>query len=353
MSLPEPARAANLDLVVAGDCNPDVVVTGPDVTPVFGQRERIVDSITLTIGGSASITAVAAARLGLRVALVAAVGDDPAGGFMLAMLGREGVDISAVLVRPGMATGMTTVLSRSGSPRSSQGGSPAGPSGGGDRAILTAPGAMTTLTAADVPAGLLARARHLHVSSYFLLERSLGPGLPGLLAAARERGLITSLDTNDDPTGRWGGADLRAALAEVDLFLPNEAEALAIGGSAELETAAAELSGIGHDVVVKLGSRGALCLPQRSSLDWAGVPGGPAGADLVDAPQVTPVDTTGAGDCFNAGLIAGLLGGLSLPQAAELGCAVGAASTQGLGGTGFPVDMDSARERASSLISKA
>jgi sugar/nucleoside kinase (ribokinase family) len=363
--VPESRRAASLDLVVVGDCNPDVVVTGTDVTPVFGQRERIVDGMTLTIGGSASITAVAAARLGLRVALVAAVGDDAAGDFMLSMLGREGVDTSAVVIRPGMATGMTTVLSRSGPPGESPGGAPAGPRAGpsagspggspsrGDRAILTALGAMTTLTAADVPAGLLATARHLHVSSYFLLERPLGPGLPGLLAAARRQGLSTSLDPNDDPSGRWGGEALLEALAQADLFLPNEAEALAIGGASELGVAAGTLSRVGHGVVVKLGSRGALCVPERSSLDWAGVPGsGPAGAVLVTGPPLAPVDTTGAGDCFNAGLIVGLLGGLSLPAATALGCAVGAASTQGAGGTGARVDLDSARGQAASMTSK-
>jgi sugar/nucleoside kinase (ribokinase family) len=70
------------DLVVLGDCNPDVLVLGADVVPAFGQQEKLVDSISLVIGGSAAITAVAAARLGLRVALVAAVGADPAGAFM-------------------------------------------------------------------------------------------------------------------------------------------------------------------------------------------------------------------------------------------------------------------------------
>ncbi len=72
----------DFDLVVIGDCNPDVLVLGSDVTPAFGQQEKLVERMSLEIGGSASITAVAAARLGLRVALVAAVGPDAAGTFM-------------------------------------------------------------------------------------------------------------------------------------------------------------------------------------------------------------------------------------------------------------------------------
>src|SRR5215469_10407719 len=183
----------DLDLVVVGDCNPDLVITGSDVTPAFGQVEKLVDGMVLRIGGSAAITAVAAARLGLRVALVAAVGDDAAGELMLSLLAREGVQTGAVTIRPGLATGMTAVLSR-----------------GADRAILTALGAIGTLSVADVPADLLGRARHLHVSAYFLMQASLGPGLAGLLAEAGDRGLSTSLDTNDDPAGLWGREDGRA-----------------------------------------------------------------------------------------------------------------------------------------------
>ncbi len=186
---PRAGRRGGADLVVIGDCNPDVLVLGEDVTPAFGQQEKLVASMSLVVGGSAAITAVAAARLGCRVALVAAVGADPAGQFMLDQLGRAGVDTTAVAVRPGGSTGMTVVLSS-----------------GADRAILTASGAITSLTPADVPADLLAAARHVHVSAYFLLADSLGPGLAALLAAARAGGATTSLDTNWDPAGRWGTA---------------------------------------------------------------------------------------------------------------------------------------------------
>lgn len=306
------------DLVVVGDCNPDVLVLGDDVSPEFGQQEKLVDQMVLTVGGSASITAVAAARLGLRVALVAAVGDDAAGRFMLGQLTAEGVDVSAVAVRPGAATGMTVALSH-----------------GTDRAILTATGAMDSITAADVPQALLS-ARHLHVSSYFLLERSLGPGLASLFAAARARGAATSLDTNWDPAQKWGGEALNAVLASTSLLVPNEAEARHLAGCDSVQEAVGVLTATGATVVVKQGERGALCAE-------AGQPGtNQPGTVHVQLPPVRPVDTTGAGDCFNAGLMAGLLTGLALPQAAALGCAVAAASTRAPGGTGSPVDLDTA-----------
>lgn len=299
-----------------GDCNPDVLVLGGDVTPAFGQQEKLVDNISLVVGGSAAITAVAAARLGLRVVLVAAVGADPAGTFMLDQLTGEGVDVSAVAIRDKTPTGMTVALSR-----------------GEDRAILTALGAMTSLTTADVPGALLARSRHVHVSSYFLLEDSLGPGLAGLLSAALAAGATTSLDTNWDPSGRWGDERLSAAITQAGVLLPNEAEALRLSGAASLDAAVKTLTAAGAKLVVKLGERGVLCAdgPERHQ---------------VSVEPVTPADTTGAGDCFNAGLIAGLLQGLPLPQAAALGCAAGALSTRAAGGTASAPDLAAAARLA-------
>jgi sugar/nucleoside kinase (ribokinase family) len=319
--------SGELDLLVIGDCNPDVMVVGRDVTPAFGQQEKLVDGISLEIGGSASITAVAAARLGLRVALAAAVGDDPAGRFMLGQLAAAGVDTGPVAVRPDVPTGMTVALSAA-----------------GDRAILTATGALSTLTARDVPSALLVRARHVHVSSYFLVADSLGPGLATLLEVARAAGASTSLDTNWDPAQRWADPRLTEALAHASLLLPNEAEALnlaaglvpaAAGPAAapDLERAVAALTGAGPALAVKLGERGALCAdgPRRY---------------LAQPPPVTVTDATGAGDCFNAGVIAGLLGGLDLPAAVALGCAAGAASTRAPGGTAGCPDLATARALA-------
>jgi sugar/nucleoside kinase (ribokinase family) len=286
---------ADAELVIVGDCNPDVLVLGPDVIPEFGQREKLVDRISLVVGGSAAIMAVAAARLGVRVALVAAVGDDPAGRFMLGQLAAEGVDVTAVVMRADVPTGMTVALSHA-----------------DDRAILTATGAVASLAAGDVPQALVRGARHLHVSSYFLIEASLGDRLGAIFAAARSAGVTTSLDTNWDPAGQWGGDRLRSVLAQTGLLIPNEAEAL--------REAIGVLTAAGSRLVVKRGSRGALCVEDGRQ-------------HSVALPPVRPVDATGAGDCFDAGLIAGLLRGLALPAAAALGCAAGAASTQAPGGT--------------------
>jgi sugar/nucleoside kinase (ribokinase family) len=204
---------------------------------------------------------------------------------------------------------------------------------GGDRAILTALGAVASLTVADIPRALLARSRHVHVSALFLLPDSLWPGLAATLASARAAGAATSLDSNWDPSGRWRDERLSAVMAQASLLLPNEAEALALSGTTDLDAAVPALLAAGSALVVKLGERGALCA------DGSVI-------QHVSLPPVTPADTTGAGDCFNAGLITGLLQGLPLPRAAALGCAAGALSTRAPGGTSSAPDLAAAAAMA-------
>jgi sugar/nucleoside kinase (ribokinase family) len=302
---------ADFDLLVLGDCNPDVMVTGDDLEPVFGQAELLVDEARLVVGGSGSITACGAARLGLRTAFISVVGDDVFGRFMLDALARRGVDVSGCVVDPERPTGLSMVLLRR---------------GGTDRAILTAPGTTASLTMEAVDPDLIAAARHIHVSSYFLQE-ALRPDLSLLFDAARAAGLTTSVDPNWDPADAWDGG-LRGLLARCDVFLPNAAEATRIAGG-EPAAAASALATDGALVVVKVGEDGALAV--LGDEVWS-----------VPAPRVDTVDATGAGDSFDAGFLAGFLTGWSVPRAAALGCTCGALSTRALGGTAAQPTMEEA-----------
>ncbi len=85
------------DILVAGEINPDLILSG-DVTPEFGQVEKLVDSAGLTIGSSSAIFACGAARLGLQVAFIGLCGDDVFGHFMLEQMQARGVDISNVIL---------------------------------------------------------------------------------------------------------------------------------------------------------------------------------------------------------------------------------------------------------------
>jgi sugar/nucleoside kinase (ribokinase family) len=290
------------DLLVVGDANPDVVLSGVPRELPFGQRERLVETGIVTLGGSAAITACGAARLGLRTAFVGRVGDDALGRFTLDLLTGRGVDVSGCVIDPAMPTALTVVLVD-----------------GDDRAILTAPGCLPLLSVEDVDTDLAAASRHVHVSSYFLQPR-LAAGLPAWFAALHGRGASTSLDTNDDPAGGWDGG-VAAAIAQTDVLLPNEAEALALAGRADHDVLAAcrQLAAAARVTVVKRGARGALA--------WCD--GAPVS---VPATPIEPVDTVGAGDSFNAGFLAGWLGGRDIASSLRLAVACGSLSTRAAGG---------------------
>ncbi|HKD96865.1 MAG TPA: PfkB family carbohydrate kinase [Micromonosporaceae bacterium] len=305
-----PARPGRA-LLVVGDANPDLILRG-DVVPRFGQAEQLLDAADLVLGGSAAIVACGAARLGVPTRLVAAVGADTYGRLAREMLAARGVDISD-LRTAAEPTGLTVVLS-----------------GPADRAILTFTGAIGSLEAEHVP---LDGVGHLHVASYFLQPR-LAAGLPGLFARAHAAGVTTSLDTNWDPTGRWDG--VRAALAHADVFLPNAAELAAVTGIADPAAAAATLVSTGTTVVLKAGAAGA----------GAWWPGG--GGCAVPALPVDAVDTTGAGDSFDAGFLAGYLAGAPVERCLAMGVVAGSLSTTAVGGTLAQPDaaeLDSALSR--------
>src|SRR5688572_30586089 len=101
----------NFDILVAGEINPDLILTG-NVTPEFGQVEKVVDSATLTIGSSSAIFACGAARLGLRVAFIGLCGEDVFGRFMLEEMQQRGVEVSNVILRRDGQTGLSVILNR-------------------------------------------------------------------------------------------------------------------------------------------------------------------------------------------------------------------------------------------------
>jgi len=299
----EPLAGRDIDVLVLGEINPDVVVRATDPTPAFGQVERFVDSIDLVIGSSSAIFACGAARLGLRTAFVGVVGDDPMGRFMLDAMRARGVDVAGCRVDRDVPTGASVILTS-----------------GSDRAILTAPGTMPLLRDEDVPDALVANARHIHVGSVYQLD-ALRPRLAARLGAARRAGLTTSADCNWDPREIWDGG-LWEILRETDVFLPNAAEATRIAGTNDIEAAARALVAAGPGVVVvKRGTDGAIAVERDGTLT------------AIPSLAVDAVDTTGAGDSFDAGFVAGFLAGRPVLECLALGVAAGALSTLGIGGT--------------------
>jgi sugar/nucleoside kinase (ribokinase family) len=298
------------DVLVVGELNADLILRG-DVTPAFGQVEKIIDDAALAVGSSSAIFACGAARLGLHVAFSGKAGDDEFGRFMLRELQQRGIDTAGVVIDPAVPTGLSVILSR--------------PS---DRAILTHLGSIAALRFDEIDLALLSRARHLHVGSYYLLD-ALRPDVPRLFDEAQRRGLTISIDTNYDPTEKWDG-HLREVLRRVDIFLPNETELLAITREDSIEAGLDRLAEIPL-VAVKLGARGAIAR---------------RGSEIVhaDSIPVDVVDTTGAGDSFDAGFLYGYLTERSLSQSLQLACVCGSLSTRAAGGTGAQATWPEALE---------
>jgi sugar/nucleoside kinase (ribokinase family) len=287
-------------VLCAGEINVDLILQDESAFPVLG-REVLVRDSQLVLGSATAILAMGLARLGTPVAFVGRVGDDVWGRYCLEAMAGRGIDLSRVIRGGSLKTGVTVSITHP-----------------GDRALVTYMGAINALTGADVPDAAMAGLDHLHVSSFFLQD-GLRPQLPDLFTRARRAGLTTSLDTGFDPSGQWDGG-LRETLRETDLFFPNEVEIAAITGAAEPEEGLRRLGGGRARVVAKLGREGAMALD---------------GGELVRVPAypVEPLDTTGAGDSFNAGFLHRWLAGAPLVECLRLGAACGALSTRGLGGT--------------------
>ena len=315
----------DIDILVAGEINPDIVISDPDPVPRFGEIERVVRSVAITVGSSSAIFACGAARLGLRVAFVGVVGDDPFGRFMLEAMAGRGIDVSACRVEPAEPTGATVILTS-----------------GRDRAMLTAMGSIGAFEPEMVPDALLDRARHLHVGGFYLQERSRDR-LPAWFAEVRARGLTTSFDTNWDPDEVWDGGVLEL-LRNTDVFLPNAEEVRRIARNDDAEAAARSLAATaaegrtdgGPIIVVKQGATGAFALT--------------VAGEVVRVPALT-VDTrdaTGAGDAFGAGFLHAWLDGGGLLESLELGVVCGGLSTRAVGGVEGQPTLIEAREALAS-----
>ncbi len=303
-------------ILVAGEINVDLILQNFNTFPELG-KEVLVDDCFLTLGSASLICAMGLVRLGNDVAFLGKAGCDAYGDFCIERMRQAGIDVSRVIRSGELKTGITVSIS---SPR--------------DRAMVTYLGAITALAGEEVTGETLAAFGHLHVSSYYLQER-LRPGVRDLFARARRLGLTTSLDPGYDPSGEFG-PDILATLEETDVFFPNEVEVRAIARREDFADALAALANGRTLTVAKLGRAGAMVLEGGRPVS---VPAFPA----------QPVDTTGAGDSFDAGFLHAWLRGMPLAEALRWGAACGALSTRGLGGT---TTQATARE-AEDLIRRA
>jgi sugar/nucleoside kinase (ribokinase family) len=288
-----------LDCIVAGDVNVDLLIEG--VTQLEIDKEKLATRMDLVLGGSSGITAFNLAKLGTRVGIVSVIGKDSFGQFVEERLGAAGVQIEALRRHATEKTGITIWHSKN-----------------QKRAAVTYPGTIAMLRAEDISDDYLRGARHLHIGHYFLLAE-LHKDAARLFRKAKQFGLTTSVDCNYDPTEHWDSG-IRDVLRYTDIFFPNEDESRFLTGKKSASGAARELGKLAGTVVVKLGVRGALVYSRGESF-------------RVPAVKARVVDTTGAGDSFDAGFLSRFLRGGSLRECARAGASAGARCVTRVGGT--------------------
>ena len=291
------------DIAIVGELNLDFVLYGlPEELPP--ERELLMSDFMMTLGSSSAITAHNMAVLGSKVAFVSRTGPDPLGEICCQRLQQAGVDVSGVVrMASGKATGATFLLPF---PHSTT------------RRILTYPGAMFEMDLKNVNQELVIRARHFHLSAFFL-HRALMPDIPALFARMKASGLTTSLDTNDDPDDEWGEL-LHRTLEHVDILLCNEREVQKIAQVEDAQAASQKLAKSIPLLVMKCGREGAIAIRGQERLSVPGV-------------AVSVVDTIGAGDSFNAGFLHQWIRGADLETCVRFGNVTGALSTTRTGGT--------------------
>lgn len=289
-------------VVCVGILVADAIARPVDELPEAGTL-TFVDEVTLRGGGCALNTATVLRRLGLAVALVGKVGTDPFGDFLLGLADDRGLDRRGVVVDAEVATSATVVLVDR----------------AGERTFLHLPGANARLRADEIDPALLYAGRALHLAGALVMAALDGEPAAALLAEARRRGVVTSMDTVWDASGRWHLVE--PSLPHLDVFTPNLREGRAITGEDIPEAVAAALRhrGVGT-VALTMGERGAYVA-------------GDGFEGHVDGYAVDSVDGTGSGDAFSGGFLYGMLAGWPLERTARFANAVGALAVTAVGAT--------------------
>jgi sugar/nucleoside kinase (ribokinase family) len=290
------------EVFCVGNAVADVLARPVDALAAPGASQPLED-VVLGPGGNGVNTAIALARLGIRVALAAPVGGDRLGEILRQSVRAEGVDDSNMKTFKEAKTAASVVLVDS----------------SGERRLLHFRGASGQLSAQHLNWDLVKGSRIFHYASAFALPNFDGAPLVEALSHARQLGCLTSMNPCWDTCGRWLPL-IEPALRYVDYFYPNQEEGQQLTGESEPAGIARRLRSLGvKAVVVKLGARGCY-------VESAGE------AFISPGFAVHSVDTTGAGDCFEAAFLAALCRGSTLAEAARFANAAGALATLGMGG---------------------
>ena len=294
------SRLQRPKILVIGELNVDIVATGLGSEPQMGS-EILAEKCELTLGSASAIFAAGIAKLGHHVTFFSQVGQDYFGDFCLRTLKQLGVSTRHVTRKPDEKTGVTIALS-----------------GKRDRALVTFAGAVATFKADSIDETMMSKHDHLHLTSYYL-QTGLRPSFANLFRQAKAAGLTTSFDPNSDPDDKWD-RNIDAVLKYTDVLFVNEREAMKLTRSNTLNDALKMLGAKVSCAVVKRGARGASAIQNEKVLKDSGF-------------RISAIDTTGAGDSFDAGFMSAYLSKAPLAECLRTANACGALSAMSVGGT--------------------
>ena len=299
--------SVQLDVLCVGLMLVDILARPADVS-IFSRDTTWADEVRMCTGGDALNEAFVLSALGMKAGLLGRMGGDGFGRFALDAAAATGIDISGVRVLPDERTVVSIVLIDA----------------AGDRHFLSSSGNIHHFCLEDVNLEMLGRAKIVNIGSLVSMRAFDGADAERLLFEARARGAVTSADVSG--THRKIG-QLAGELRNLDYFMPSYDEAIEIAGREDAESCADEFLKYVHQaVVIKLGAKGCLIKSHRERI-------------LLPAFPVNAIDTTGAGDSFVAGFLAGLSKGLTLRECGLMANAAGAIATTQLGATSAAVGM--------------
>lgn len=293
------------DVVCVGNMCADVLIKPVNRMPEKGKLE-LIDMVRLQTGGCASNSAVGLSRIGVKTALIGKIGDDGFGSFLKETFKAEKVDISGLKVDPSASTSTSVV------PISDD----------GERSILHCIGVYSSFSFDDIDLEIVKNSKVLFIAGVFLMPQFDGGGTEKLLRLAKASGVTCCMDTAWDSTGKWM-EKIEGSLKYLDWFMPSYDEAVQLTGKDSAEDIACCFASRGvKNSVIKLGAKGCFVKPYENS-----------GFFVPAVKNIHAIDTSGAGDSFCAGFIAGLLKGWEPEACAGFANAVGACCVMEMGTT--------------------
>ncbi|MDE0638724.1 MAG: carbohydrate kinase family protein [Candidatus Poribacteria bacterium] len=292
-----------MDVLSLGIFVVDVLGRPIDRFPEKGKLE-LFDQLEIHAGGCANNTAIALSRLGVSVGAMGKIGNDHFGDLVLQHLTENKVDTAGIQRDANANTSFTFVAIAS----------------DGERSFCHYIGANGELNEDDLNWDIIKTVKILHIAGALVMPKFDGQPMANVLKKAKSFGIMTSLDTAWDATGKWLKT-LEPCLPFVDIFLPSLTEAEHLTGTSELREISKFLRNYGISTIgIKMGERGSYVSTSEEEL-------------FVPAYSVNVVDATGAGDAYVAGFLAGTVKEWDLKKTTELASATGAACVTAIGTT--------------------